>query len=192
MSNLKEFNFLNEFESDIVKKTLDEIKTNSFETIKNNKYNFLISKFKEVNKYPEIYAIPTKILNLFKDINRKNDPKIISVGIYFGYLKRGKLILSIEAAEFLNEYNLFPKRKQIILNEKGEKSILYGNEITGEDILIIPNNIQRGDLLLVLNKEKNVLALSTALIDTDKIKSEKTQKVALNLVDKGYYLRRQE
>jgi hypothetical protein len=82
MSNLKEFNFLNEFESDIVKKTLDEIKTNSFETIKNNKYNFLISKFKEVNKYPEIYAIPTKILNLFKDINRKNDPKIISVGIY--------------------------------------------------------------------------------------------------------------
>jgi ribosome biogenesis protein Nip4 len=192
MSNLKEFNFLNEFESDIVKKTLDEIKTNSFETIKNNKYNFLISKFKEVNKYPEIYAIPTKILNLFKDINRKNDPKIISVGIYFGYLKRGKLILSIEAAEFLKEYNLFPKRKQIILNEKGEKSILYGNEITGEDILIIPNNIQRGDLLLVLNKEKNVLALSTALIDTDKIKSEKTQKVALNLVDKGYYLRRQE
>ena len=122
----------------------------------------------------------------------KNE-NIIAAGIYFGFIKKGIFHLSLEGVEFLRNHQILPNSNKITINEKGEKSILYGNDILKSAITIMPPELKKNNLLAVFNQKNEIIALARATIDSSSFQNLKSnQKIAQNLVDKGYYLRKKQ
>jgi ribosome biogenesis protein Nip4 len=58
---------------------------------------------------------------------------------------------------------------------------------------MIPTELKKDDLLAVFNQNKETIAIARATIDSSSFQNLKlNQKVAQNLVDKGYYLRKRQ
>ncbi|MFX1452735.1 MAG: hypothetical protein ACFFCM_17995 [Promethearchaeota archaeon] len=126
-----------------------------------------------------------------KKVNLNN--RIRLGGLYFGFLKRGEFYLSIEGAEYLYKKGLILGSQQIYANKDGEKSILYGNHILKKMIIEKLYNFNRNDILLVFNEREELISLSKAKIDGNNFKNVKTEQIiALNLSDKGIYLRERQ
>jgi len=101
-------------------------------------------------------------------------------------------LLSIEGAEFLYISNFFTDFKKLILNENGEKSILYGNNILKKMLVHSPIDLKKTDFLLLLNENDEILGLGFSQTNNEQILNLKpSDLIALNLSDKGYYLRQQ-
>ncbi|MFX1287663.1 MAG: PUA domain-containing protein [Promethearchaeota archaeon] len=101
--------------------------------------------------------------------------------------------MSLEGIEFLRDMQLIADSNQITINEEGEKSILYGNDILKSFIIKAPQELKENDLIAVLNQNNEIIALAVSKIDFclfDKLKSN--QNIAQNLIDKGYYLRKKQ
>jgi len=184
MNNLIEFRLINEIEKKIIRTTLIEI---LFEPdIVNNLYIHYIP-----GKNPNIFYIFDANISELKNFTKYELMR--SVGLYFGYFKKGKFFLSLEAAEFLNNANQVRKEKLLILNEKGEKSVLYGNDIQKKMVLDLPNRIKKGELILILNRNNELLALAISKVDFNEFASLNQIKIiAKTLIDKGSYLRRKQ
>ncbi len=129
--------------------------------------------------------------NLAKVINNLElKAYIISAGINFGFIKRNRFLLSLEGAEFLLNLNLFTRSHQLYINELGEKSILYGNKVLKNMIALVNHNLKKNDFLLVFNQKKELIALAKSQVDYNRIKIlDSDEFIAINLIDKGYYLR---
>ena len=123
------FRQINEIEKEIIIQSLSKISLNIIQFILRSKNMLYISLKKgnsEIN-YPSIYLAS----NYFQeeiDLIEFND-KIYSVGLYFGFIKRGRFYISLEGAEFLYKKGILSDIGFIYVNKKGEKSILYGNNI---------------------------------------------------------------
>ena len=192
MSDMLEFRKINEIEIQIIFTSLSNISTELPQIMENLK-NFLFISLESSstkNKFPNIFMISKDHKYLFRSLN--ND-KIISAGLYFGFIKKGTFYLSLEGAEFLYKNNMLSDLKRLHVNDKGEKSILYGNNILKNMIIKSPPNLKREDFLLIFNKIDEVIALGRSSIDKENIQNLKPfEVVAFNLSDKGYHLRKKQ
>ncbi len=187
------FRQINEIEKEIISKSLSKISPNIMQILIRSKRTLYIS-LSEANlktNYPPIYLISNESLKILDVIEFKT--KIYSGGLYFGFIKKGNFFLSLEGLEFLFKSNLLSDLKRINVSDKGEKSILYGNNILKNMILKSPINIKQKDILVVLNKVDEVIAIAQSKHDHQNIQQLKPKEIiAINLNDKGYYLRKNQ
>ncbi|TFG23472.1 MAG: hypothetical protein EU532_13415, partial [Promethearchaeota archaeon] len=138
--------------------------------------------------YPNIYLIPNYWIKVID--NFIPEISIISAGVYFGFIKKSKFLLSLEGAEFLFQMQAFSDKNYIIVNNKGEKAILYGNGIIKDFISKIPENLEKGVFLLIFNQSNEIISIAQSRVNREEYSNLKSNGlVALNLVDKGNYLR---
>jgi len=58
---------------------------------------------------------------------------------------------------------------------------------------MIPPDVKKNNLLAVFNQKNEIIAIARATIDSSSFQNLKlNQKVAQNLVDRGYYLRKRQ
>jgi len=189
---LKNFRQINETERKIIDLALNALTPN----LRAHNYD-IYSKFyisiEENNRgpnFPQVYLLPKENIATLKKL--KNIDNIKSAGLYFGFIMKGNFHLSIEGTAYLLSSNLIPKEKIIIINNDAEKSTLYGNNISKGMIETIPESFYRKDLLLVLNPANELIALVQSKVDYIQYSDLNSDDVvAVNLVDKGYYLRRE-
>ncbi|TKJ21792.1 MAG: hypothetical protein CEE43_08870 [Promethearchaeota archaeon Loki_b32] len=189
MSETLEFRRINEIEEKIIITSLTKI-SSDFQQIINNFKKFLYFSTESLTSrsiFPNIFLISKDQYTLLQSL--KSD-RIISAGLYFGFIKKGNFHISLEGAEFLYKNNKLSSFRRIYVNDKGEKSILYGNNILKNMIIKFPISLRKKDLLLVINKYEEVLALIRSKFDYQDIQEVKPKDIiAINLIDKGIYLR---
>ncbi|MFX1527421.1 MAG: hypothetical protein ACFFB4_07585 [Promethearchaeota archaeon] len=181
---------INDFEKKIISNSLSQISNKFTVLLGENRYylNVILNQESKKNQIP-VYLIHEK-LNLFKQI--VNFPNIYSLGLYFGFIKKGVFFLSLEGAEFLYKENYISKKCQLIVNEEGEKAILYGNNVLKKMILSFPLEIKINRIVIILNEIKELLAIGLNKIDGNYFnKFHSEDLIVANLVDKGYYLRKE-
>ncbi|MCK4479984.1 MAG: hypothetical protein KAV01_05615 [Candidatus Lokiarchaeota archaeon] len=189
MSETLEFRRINEIEEKIIITSLTKI-SSEFQQIINDIKKFLYFSTESLtsrSKFPKIFLISKDQYILLPSLNYD---RIISAGLYFGFIKKGNFHISLEGAEFLFKNNILSDLKKLYVNDKGEKSILYGNNILKNMIIKFPINLRQKDLLLILNKNDEILAFAQSKFDYQDIQEVKPKDViAINLIDKGVYLR---
>ena len=189
MSETLEFRKINEIEEKIIITSLTKISSDFQQFIKDIKRFLYISteSLTSRSKFPKIFLISKDQYTLLQSLKIN---RIISAGLYFGFIKKGHFHLSLEGAEFLFKNNILSDLKKLYVNDKGEKSILYGNNILKNMIIKFPISLRKKDLLLVINKYEEVLALVRSKFDYQDIQEVKPKDIiAINLIDKGIYLR---
>ena len=128
----------------------------------------------------------------FKLVTTSTFFPIKSSGLYFGMIKKSFFYMSLEGAELLHLYNCFPNKNMIQVNNEGEKSIFYGNHILKKNVSVISPDLTKNDFLLIFNISDEVIAIANSKVDYLESKGLKPNEIiAYNLVDKGYYLRKQ-
>ena len=56
-----------------------------------------------------------------------------------------------------------------------------------------PSNLQKGDLLIIFNDMNEILGIAQSKVERESLKHLKPKNViAINLSDKGYYLRKKQ
>lgn len=193
MDTIKNFRKINEKEKKVIFDSLRNISNKLCSTFKEFELNLYIYVNESIshNKSPKIHLIldDFKVILKFSKI-RYN---ICSGGLYIGHIKKGKFLISIESIEFLYRHDKFLEFHRIFVNEMGERSILYGNDIIMNMILNSPSNFKKNDLILIFNDKDEILALAQAQVNFENIPNLKPKsKIAYNLVDKGYYLRQKQ
>ena len=192
MRDLKTFRLVNKIETKMIYDSLVKISPNILTFFEKTDYRLSISlnELEAKSKFPSIFLISKDQLKILQTL--END-KISSAGLYFGFIKKGNFYISLEGAEFLYNINLFSDLKRIHLNDKGEKSILYGNNILKIMIRAIPSSLKQNEILLVFNRNDEIIALAQSKYNYQNIQKLKPKEiVAINLNDKGYYLRRNQ
>ncbi|TFG24717.1 MAG: hypothetical protein EU529_03220 [Promethearchaeota archaeon] len=193
MKNLKNFRIVNDTEKKIIINSLSKISTNILQILGKVEFKLfiLLKDLSSKNKFPSIFLVPNNLREFLDTIefNRNVD----SAGLYFGFIKRNQFFLSLEGAEFLNNLNCFSEKDQIQVNDDGEKAILYGNKILKKMIIKISSNLGKKEFLLVFNRLNELIAIARSQIDYKTSQNLNiTDLIALNLNDKGYYLRREQ
>lgn len=190
MKDLNEFRVINETEKKYIQ---ESVSPKILETLnKSGKIVYISLKNQDSNKaFPELYLISKELTDVLGSIRNKNS--ISSAGIYFGFIKKGKFYLSLEGTEILISENYFQEEIYLIVSKSGEKSILYGNEITKEMVVKVNQALKTQDLLLVLNESREFIALARSHVDYFTFQNlKKIDVIATNLVDKGSYLRKKQ
>ena len=190
MRDFKNFRPLNEREIKIIHTALDLISSHLSSFLEKIRFSLFIS-YSEHEIRQQVYLISESIQKLILSIN--NHANINSAGLYFGFLSGNTFFLGIEGAEFFLKENLIPDQNILAVNNKGEKAVLYGNPIIKKMVLNVPPNMQKDTIMIVLNKLKEPIALVRSNFDYNSFKLlNQGDLVANNLIDKGYYLRRQQ
>lgn len=193
MSRQDTFRNINKVEKKIIQNSFSRISLKLISVLSNLEHLIYVSfnNITSKEKFPLIYLITNKQREIIERIDAKE--KITSGGLYFGFLKKGDFFLSLEGAEFLYKQEIFKEFKRIYINEKGEKSILYGNNILKNMVFRLPDNLEENDFLLVLNKKEELIAIATSQTNSKNVQKLKSNEViAVNLSDKGYYLRKKQ
>jgi ribosome biogenesis protein Nip4 len=193
MKDFENFRQINHHEKEIISNSFLRISSRLLPFFKKNERFFYISINKQTshNRYPQIYLISEE-LKSFLSILISYD-NICSAGLYFGFIKRGKFYLSLEGAEFLYIQGLFPKSLRLYVNEKGEKSLLYGNNILKKMLIDESFDFKEKDFLIVCNKSNEIIAIGQSQVESEQIHNLKsTDLIAVNLSDKGTYLREKQ
>ena len=193
MRNQNNFRIVNKFEENIIIDTLSRISPKISTILDTIEYTIFIS-FNELSlkkNFPIIFLVPNYLSKHIAKLEYKRI--IVSAGLYFGFIKKNQFFLSLEGAEFLHSLHLFSERYQLILNNEGEKAILYGNRILKKMVAKISDKLKKNDLVFVFNKLNESIALAQSLIDYNTYQNLNPAKIiALNLIDKGYYLRERQ
>ena len=192
MSDIVSFRQINEIEKEIIITSLSNISSEFSQIIENFRALLYISIGRAVykNQFPNIFLISKDQDKLLHSLNNN---KIISAGLYFGFIKKGNFFLSLESAEFLYKHDIFSDFKRFYVNEKGEKSILYGNNILKNMVIKPPSNLQKQDFLLVFNEIDEIIAIAQSKVENINLQQLKSNDiVAINLNDKGLYLRKKQ
>ncbi len=187
------FRLINKIEKGIINNSLQKVSSELLSYFKKEDYRFyiFINDEQAESKFPLIYLVSYDKSKILEE-GLKNG-NIQSAGIYFGFIKKGIFHLSLEGAEFLHYNQILPNSNKITISEEGEKSILYGNDILKRAIIVIPPELKKNNLLAVFNQKNEVIAIARATVDSNSFQNLKlNQKVAQNLVDKGYYLRKRQ
>jgi ribosome biogenesis protein Nip4 len=191
MNETKNFRQINKTEKNLIFKSLSEISPDIISDLERDGYQLFISFNKLSNKYklPTIYLVSS---NIAKDLNTvKSYVDIIAAGLYFGFIKKDSFIISLEAVGFFQ--GCFSQGQVLYVTKKGEKSVLYGNQILKKMISKIPKNMKRNDFILIFNQEKEMISIAKSEVSNSIYqKLKENDIVASNLVDKGIYLRRKQ
>lgn len=192
MSNLQNFRQINDFEKQIIIDSLLKISSEFLRVIEEFKIHLYILTNSSLSKdkFPKIFLI-TKYQHFRLKLTHFD--KIFSAGLYFGFIKKGNFYLSLEGADYLYKQGIFSNNKCIHVNRKGENSILYGNNLLKNMVIKTSNNLQKKDFLLVFNEMNELLAIAQFIVESNVLQYLKPKDIiALNLSDKGIYLREKQ
>ncbi len=193
MIDTKKFRKVNKIEYAIITNSVLKISTKILSVLKKINYKIYIALVNKTSKnnYPSIFLIPN---NLTKNLVKfQQDISVNSVGLYFGFIKKGEFYVSLEGAEFLLKSGCFSKNQELYVNRSGEKSILYGNRISKSMIEKIPTGLQKNAFLLVFNLTNELIAIAKSQVNYVTYENLNLKDpIAINLVDKGYYLRKKQ
>ncbi len=187
---LAEFRNLNIIEIEFLKNTFLTISEKLVSFLDKNSEDLYVSIYedKKIKPFPEIYYSPY----ILKDLINKFKLSVWSVGIYFGFIKRGEFYPSLEVFEFFDKKNLIPNEIKFQVNQKAEKSILYGNDIKKKMINSYLGHIEKNNFIIIYNKLDELIAIGYLNQKNNEINSlQENEIIALNLIDKGYFLRKQ-
>ncbi len=193
MRDLIKFRLINKIEKKIIIDSLLKLSLVILPYLEKNDYRLYISsnRLEVESKFPSIYLISRDQGNLLEKILKVEI--VCSAGVYFGFIRKGIFHLSLEGAEFFLNENKIPDQNILIISNKGEKAILYGNPILKRMIFNIPSAVQKDAILLVLNESRELIALARSEIDYTNYKLLNQGDIVANiLTDKGYYLRRKQ
>lgn len=194
MSHLKKFRVINEIERKMINDSLLKISPQILSVLneKDSKFYISFNRLNSRNIFPTVYFVPN---NLSTNLdNFKPETIINSAGLYFGFIKKSQFFLSLEGAEFLYKSNVIPQKLKVIVNDKGEKAILYGNKILKKFAPQIPTTLKKNNLLFVFNKSNELISIARSQVDYSEYQEKLSPNdiFAINLVDKGYYLRKKQ
>jgi ribosome biogenesis protein Nip4 len=193
MNNFVMFRKINQIEKKIIENFLSNISSNNTSNFKDFEQNFyvVIKNKTHQNNYPQIYLLSEELKKLIYSINAIND--ISSVGLYFGFIKRGEFYVSLEGAEYLHKRGYISDSLQLYVNTYGEKSILYGNNILKNMLIMKTYSFKQNDFIIIFNDEDELIAIGSSAIEGNNIEHLKPDGlVANNLSDKGRYLREKQ
>lgn len=191
-NNYTQIRPLNLTEKAIIRKSLEDLSPNIFKFLIDNFdiYICFNSVWKQ-QSYPSMYLITHRQRVFLNSISNLRD--IYSIGLYMGFIRKGELIISLELLDFLKNHDLLIHKKRIIVNQIGERSILYGNDLLKKMIVQISTDVKKDDDILILNEQNELLALGKSKIDEGSLSRLKSEDIiALNIIDKGYYLRKNQ
>lgn len=195
MNKTENFRKINENELQIIEVSLSKISPKISIFLKKVQYHFYIS-FKNtdsIKEYPTIYLIPSNLTKIMNMVTPILNASINSAGLYFGFIKKNQFFLSLEGTEYLFKEGAYLDNNLIQVNEDGEKSILYGNNVLKTMIAKISPSVKKNDFLLVFNQKSELIAIARSQLDCFSIENLNPKAiVALNLIDKGYYLRKKQ
>ena len=193
MTNTRTFRKINTTETSMITTTFNAVSLELspiLEDIKNLLY-ILINNSTTQKDYPSIYLITDEQQKLFNENNIIN--RIYAAGLYFGFLKKGIFYFSIEGVEYLYKYGIFTDFKQLHLTKGGEKAFLYGNNVLKKMVRKSPTNLKEKDFLIILNEINEFVGLGISRVNNETISKVKPNDVyAINISDKGLYLRRKQ
>ncbi|MFW9972471.1 MAG: hypothetical protein ACFFDF_19960 [Candidatus Odinarchaeota archaeon] len=193
MKDFEMFRHLNQIERKIIKDSLSAISSNivtNFKQIRNKLY-IIIKKLTSRKNFPQIYLLSEELDSFLKNSNIYDN--ITSGGLSFGLIKRGEFFLSLEGAEFLYKRGLISDIAHLYVNKSGEKSILYGNNILKNMLLERMYSFKEKEILLVFNEEKEIIAISISTVKGSQVQNSDSEDIiAINLSDKGIYLREKQ
>jgi ribosome biogenesis protein Nip4 len=193
MTKSSKFRLINQVEKEIIFKSLADLSPRILQYLIKTKEKLCISlnESKSEIVFPIIYLIPNQIQKILENFDLKDE--IISAGLNLGFIKKGNFYLSLEGAEFLYKQGILSDVRRLFVNKKGEKSILYGNNILKNMVDKTLSNIQNDDFLLIFNQLNEILAIAQSKIDRKNLQYLGAKDIiALNLNDKGYYLRKKQ
>lgn len=193
MSETRIFRRINTIETKFIINSIKTISTELlpiFDSLKELLY-ILINNSTIEKDYPSIYLITDKLQKILNNVNFLN--RIYEAGLYFGFIKRGEFYFSIEGVEYLYKNGIFTKFKLVNLNANGEKSFLYGNSILKKMVRKSPDTLEKEDFLLILNSFNEIIGLGISRVNNEILLNLKPSDVfAINIKDKGEYLRRRQ
>ena len=193
MTNTRIFRRINTIETSMIAATFNTISPELrpiLENIKNLLY-ILITNSTPQKDYPSIYLITGDQQKLINEVNNIN--RIYAAGLYFGFLKKGIFYISMEGVENLQKNGIFTNFKQLCLTKSGEKSFLYGNNILKNMVKKSPLNLNEKDFLIIFNDIDEIVGLDISRVNNETISKIKSNDVfAINISDKGQYLRRKQ
>jgi len=110
-----------------------------------------------------------------------------SIGLAIGKLGKRDFIPSIAGADLFARYG---KKNQfyIIVSEKGEKLALYGRDIMGESIFEASDNLSENELVIVVNRSDEALALGRTRF-SGRLLLQRGRVTISTITDAGFYLR---
>ncbi|MBD3352578.1 MAG: hypothetical protein GF364_13905 [Candidatus Lokiarchaeota archaeon] len=178
---------INRLQSDYIKTGLDHISSDLWNIFQREPYNLYYTR----NKTEDIFLVHHERVSVIKHINPKG--KIEHTGIYFGFIRNNEFYLGLEGAEFiyfdlkLNKEKNF-QLKKIVVNRAAEKSFLYGNTLHHSDFVNSPQQLNRKDVIFVLNTRNQLIGIGYIYKPYKSVPGAKLE--LRNLVDYGYYIRR--
>ena len=193
MNEFKMFRYLNQIEKEIIKNSFTTISSNlvsNFGDFEKNLYVF-IKKQTKYNNFPKIYLLSVQLKKLLENVCIHGN--ISLAGLYFGFIKRGEFYLSIEGADVLYKRGLISDIIKLYVNKRGEKSILYGNNILKNMLITKSYNFKEKDIALVFNEDEEIIAISRIIVEGNQVQMLKPEDfIAITLSDKGIYLREKQ
>ncbi len=184
------FRQLNQIEKEIIKNSISKISSNFLSNFRQiEKLLFIFIKEQTSYKiFPKIYLLSEELKNLLNTVKIYN---YISLGgLYFGFIKKGRFYLSLEGTEYLYKRGLLSDVAKLQVNKRGEKSILYGNNVLKNMLIKKSYNFKENDYILVFNEDEEIIAISKTTLKGSQVQYVKPENlIAFNLSDKGTYLR---
>jgi len=193
MVDRKNFRRINEIEKKIIANSLGNISPKFFSVFNDFENDLFLSLDESTLKigYPKIFFISDSLKKLLRDTDLKGN--ICSIGLYFGSIKKGNFLISLEGVEFLYREEIFSDFHHLTINIPGEKSTLYGNDIVKSMISGTFSRFNKDDFLIIFNDDNEIIAIAQSKVESAKIQNLKSNElIAVNLVDKGYYLRKKQ
>ncbi|MFW9887379.1 MAG: PUA domain-containing protein [Candidatus Thorarchaeota archaeon] len=130
------------------------------------------------------YLIPMEWMTDIDDIGK--DYEIHSLGIRVGDLTKAGFRLSLQVLEEIAKLT----DNKLIVSRQGAEVFSYGRSILKESVIKLNSKLKRGQRVIVLNKDDEVLGLAALSVDGNKLKRlARNRLVAKNLADIGAYLR---
>mmetsp|Transcript_4128 Transcript_4128/g.9851 ORF Transcript_4128/g.9851 Transcript_4128/m.9851 type:complete len:179 (+) Transcript_4128:1361-1897(+) len=165
------------FLTKLVKYQGDEI----VEFLRDNKYSNCTYRLQRGRIFYSSYPIIAKAGNFLKN-------KIGSIGVCIGrFSKTGKFFILIPG-EVLMEKIL--KKKIVSLTLKGEKTFLYGSNLSKDMIHEISNNLKKGDGIVLKGMNGLIVGLGELLKSIIFVKvSRQKEMLIINHADIGSYIR---
>jgi len=195
MKNSNIIREINDIERGMILKSLLEFAKNMSRFLEENDLLMLISigmdVYLEENEYPSIFLVKRELNEFYeKKLKGKKLAKVALIGIYFGFIKKGTFHISLEGAELLLKKGFCDPNKIVEIDEISEKIALYGNNLLKKNLNSISEGLHQGDLVLLTNKNEELVSITRLRIDSNDFKTSNSNKeIAISLVDKGYYLR---
>jgi ribosome biogenesis protein Nip4 len=124
-------------------------------------------------RYREVLAF-TQEETMFLAETISNKKNVYFAGIFAGSFRKDKFKLSLDLVEHLYRRGYWTN--YVILEENHSKSFLYGRNVENGFLKLVGRGV-----VLVLNSEKDVIGLGLIGENSEKL---------VNLVDKGWYLRK--